>query len=168
MLLTASMPVMDRAKLFAIQAHGDQKYGDQPYGVHLQEVVAVLVRFGVRSHVVLCAAWLHDVLEDTKTTAEAVLGEFGAPIAELVEAVTNEAGANRKERNLRTYPKIRRYGINAVVLKLADRIANVENALATGTPHLKMYRREFAEFSTALFVSGECDAMWDHLRGLSA
>jgi (p)ppGpp synthase/HD superfamily hydrolase len=159
---------MMSAREFALQAHGTQKYGDEPYGVHLLAVAKVLIRFGVtRSGPLREAAWLHDVLEDTGVTEGGLAAKFGADVAAIVAAVTDEPGANRKERHIKTYVKIRRYGINAIVLKVADRIANTEYSIAHKSPQLKMYQREFAEFSTALFQSGECDSMWDHLRQIT-
>ena len=156
------------ARKFAIAAHGNQEYDGKPYRVHLDHVVEVLVRFGIRATPVLEAAWLHDVLEDTSVTADTLRERFGYGPARIVYAVTNEPGANRKERAIKTYPKIRWHGINAVVLKVADRIANTEYSIEHGpAKKLKMYREEFPAFSTALFASGECDSMWDYLRSIS-
>jgi len=155
------------AKSFAIAAHGSQRYGKYPYSKHLQDVHTVLGRFGVRSTAVREAAWLHDVLEDTKIPASRLLENFGPHVTAIVQAVTDGPGVNRKERHILTYHRIRQLGIDAIVLKVADRIANTEHSIANESPQLKMYRREFAEFSTALFASGECDAMWDYLRKIS-
>jgi (p)ppGpp synthase/HD superfamily hydrolase len=156
------------AREFAIKAHGDQTYGvGLPYSYHLQHVAEVLVRFRVFSIAMAEAAWLHDVLEDTKVTGHELWDNFGPEVANLVAAVTDEPGANRKERHIKTLPKIRAAGTNAVVLKLADRIANTEAAIWQRPDLLKMYRSEFPEFSTALFQPGECDDMWHHLRKLS-
>ncbi len=142
--------LVDRAKRFAIQAHGDQKYGDLPYSVHLESVETVLIEFGHISSVMRAAAWLHDVLEDTETT-EAQLVDANIPheVISLVQSVTSEPGKNRKERNAATYPKIAR-NLYAVALKLADRIANVRNATASGSDLLKMYKKEYPEFRAAL------------------
>jgi len=159
---------LSAARKFAIAAHGNQEYDGKPYRVHLDHVVEVLVRFGIRATPVLEAAWLHDVLEDTSVTADTLRERFGYGPARIVYAVTNEPGANRKERAIKTYPKIRWHGINAVVLKVADRIANTEYSIEHGpAKKLKMYREEFPAFSTALFASGECDSMWDYLRSIS-
>jgi (p)ppGpp synthase/HD superfamily hydrolase len=155
------------AKSFAIAAHDNQKYGKHPYSKHLLDVVSVLTRFHVWSTPVLEAAWLHDVLEDTHMPYVAIRDHFGPEVAAIVNAVTDGPGANRKERHIAMYHKIRRHGVNAVLVKLADRIANTEHSIANESPQLKMYRREFAEFSTALFASGECDAMWDYPRKIS-
>lgn len=156
------------AKEFAIRAHGDQKYGELPYATHLQAVVDVLYRFGVTDPDIIAAAWLHDVLEDTDKVWAQVSLAFGLRIADLVDAVTNAPGRNREDRAALTYPRIRAVGGDAVVLKLADRIANTEHSIQHKTRHLEMYQREFPDFQRALFVPDEWHAMWDHLRAISA
>ena len=60
-----------------------------------------------------------------------------------------------------TYPKIRA-SADAVRLKLADRIANVEN----GGKLVDMYRREYEDFRRALYTPGQADPMWAHLDEL--
>ncbi len=164
--LEDTLGIADAAE-FAIQRHGSQKYGDEPYAVHLQNVYEVVECFRIADSVIHRAAWLQDVLEDTETEYSELLKAFGEDVAKLVVAVTNEPGANRKERAVRTYHKIRYFGIRAVTLKLADRIANTEYSAAHKSPQFKMYCREFPAFSTALYQSGECDSMWDHLRKIS-
>lgn len=159
--------LVDQAREFAIKAHGDQRYGDEPYIVHLDAVANVLVEFGIRDGVFLAGAFLHDVIEDTGVTRDDLAREFGFVVAGLVWVVTNEPGANRKERAAKTYPKIRRSGAEAVRLKLADRIANTHHSIVRGTRHLEMYRKEFPAFHEALYRAGECDDMWERLRYLT-
>lgn len=170
----------DLAKKFAAKAHADQKYGDQPYTVHLAAVRAVLSDFGLDpdggfSLGDLCmAAWLHDVLEDTPTTAEQLELTFGSDVTKLVWAVTGE-GANRKERVASAYRKIAEYP-KALVLKLADRIANAEASAKDNPRLLTMYRGEYPAFKNALgrqvtfqasgyneFKRPMLDAMWARL-----
>ncbi|NJK44821.1 MAG: hypothetical protein HC933_11530 [Pleurocapsa sp. SU_196_0] len=67
-------PKLRQARTLALEAHADQRYGDQPYVVHLERVVSVLEQFGVTpetssGEALLCAAWLHDSLEDTNLEA---------------------------------------------------------------------------------------------------
>jgi (p)ppGpp synthase/HD superfamily hydrolase len=158
---------MNMAQEFALAVHGDQMYSDEPFGVHLQNVVDVLKRFGIDRWPILDAAWLHDTLEDTETTYEQIRDAFGAQVADLVLAVTDEPGANRKERAVKTWMKIRSFGHDAVALKLADRIANTEYSMTHKSHHLKMYKQEFPAFSTALFEPGEHEDMWDYLRRIT-
>jgi len=151
----------DKAKEFAIAAHGDQqKYGKHPYSKHLQDVVSCSQRFGL-SESIQTAAWLHDVVEDTPVTVDEIREEFGEEIAKLVDAVTDEPGSNRKERHQKTYPKTRNAGADAIALKLCDRIANVE---AVGK--MKMYRKEYPEFRRMLYRKGELEELWNHLDDL--
>lgn len=156
---------VQRAKDFADVAHGAQRYGDHPYVYHLQKVYNVLLQFKVGTEELLCAAILHDVLEDTPTNFSDVFRAFGPEVAELVYAVTDELGRNRGERHAKTLPKIKAMPL-AVTLKLADRIANVEHSIDTmDVGKLSMYRREHQEFKEALSVHGH-QAMWNYLDGL--
>jgi (p)ppGpp synthase/HD superfamily hydrolase len=150
------------AKFFAVVKHGNQTYsGCLPYSHHLAAVEAVLRRFGVDMQYFLEAAWLHDVVEDTNTKLKEIYEFFGPEVADLVGAVTNEPGANRKIRGMLTYPKIRAVK-GATRLKLADRIANVEQ----GGKLVDMYRKEYEDFKRNLFVAGENEDMWNHLDGI--
>jgi hypothetical protein len=90
---------------FAEERHAAQRYGDQPYTVHLEHVRAVLASFG-HGGALGVAAWLHDTVEDTATTREEIAERFGEDVAALVWAVTG-TGKNRKERNASAYEKIR-------------------------------------------------------------
>lgn len=165
-LAVISTPDLVKAREFAIRAHGDQRYGGLPYSVHLADVVNVCIKFGIGGDI-RTAAWLHDVLEDTATTLpELYNGGFSSVVCSLVVAVTNEPGKNRKERHLKTHPKIRKHGKDAVILKVADRIANTEFSMKHGSM-LGMYRKEFRDFYDALYKPNECDAMWDYLKALS-
>jgi (p)ppGpp synthase/HD superfamily hydrolase len=155
------------AKYYATIKHGDQKYGNLPYTHHLAAVEAVLRRFGVDAlfaEEMLEAAWLHDVVEDSGTKIKEIEELFGHPVARLVAAVTNEPGKNRTEKAAYTYPKIREAGANAVRLKLADRIANVEN----GGKLVEMYRKEYDSFRRGLYTAGQNEDMWKHLDSLLA
>ena len=166
------------ASTFARFAHGNQKYGDQPYIVHLRAVASEMFELLVSergllffdSRIALCAAWLHDVLEDTPTTEKIIRSGFGDGVAELVIAVTDASGVNRKERKARTYPKIRAAGPLAVALKLADRIANVRATLEEKKFDItQMYRDEAEEFHRSLYrFEDGLDGAWDKLSKLLA
>jgi (p)ppGpp synthase/HD superfamily hydrolase len=157
--------LIEQARVFALKAHGDQKYGKRPYEHHLQQVFYLAKSFELPAQV-QAAAWLHDVLEDTEVYFEDVMVAFGVKIFDLVNAVTNEAGKNRLERHERTYPKIRRNEY-AVALKLCDRIANVRECVHTENKGLmKMYKKEQADFEKALRRPGEWEELWRALHNL--
>jgi (p)ppGpp synthase/HD superfamily hydrolase len=157
----------EKAIARAAAAHQGQRYGDFPYLTHLLSVVENLHRFGVATPELVLAGWLHDAVEDTDLTVEDVRAEFGDTVAELVYAVTTEDGKNRKERNARTYPKMAAIP-EAVRLKLADRIANVESCWQTQDSKLFMYQREYRDFRQSLRDDSDqvALAMWNHLDKL--
>ncbi len=165
------MKLIFDAGMFAKKAHGNQKYGEHPYYVHLEAVGQVLLRFGFtyKEHSsLLAAALLHDVLEDTPTNYSDVFRAFGPEVAELVYAVTDELGRNRNERHSKTYPKVLALP-KAVILKLADRIANVEHSIETlDVGKLNMYRREQELFYLGIGINDATEAlpMWEHLTKL--
>lgn len=158
------MDPLRHVKFFAQVKHTGKLYAGLPYTHHLAAVEAVLRRFGAVPEMdieLLSAAWLHDVVEDTGTKLKEVEEMFGGGVAYLVGAVTDEKGENRKVRKALTYPKIRAAGKYAVRLKLADRIANVEQG-GIGS----MYRKEQEDFRRNLYTPGENEDMWEHLDKL--
>lgn len=132
-------------------AHKDQMYGESPYLFHLDAVDQVLedVGYGPGDHIRI-AAWLHDTLEDTDITAEYLHKYFGIFVVKIVQEVTNEPGANRKERAEKTYPKIAASIHSTIDLKLADRIANIEQSNKTFSKFGLMYLKEHPYFYKTL------------------
>jgi hypothetical protein len=82
-----------------------------------------------------------------------------------IKKQTTEPGKNRKQRNAKTYPKIKAKN-EAIYLKLADRIANVQASIENNLKKLKMYQNEFPDFKMALKQPGIADEMWSFLEEL--
>lgn len=136
---------------FAVERHGGQLYGDRPYVVHLDAVAALTMKhkLGV---VYDRAAYGHDLLEDTPTTQQELVQYFGPHEAALIAAVSGY-GANRRERRQDTLRKLSAMP-SAINLKMADRIANLTQALADQNWSLaSMYYSERHQYS-ALFLIG--------------
>ncbi len=150
---------MDDARSFAVAAHAGQLYGDQPYETHLAAVVQVLCDFGYDESYQQ-AGWLHDVVEDTAVPLSAIRDRFGDTVAARVDAVTG-LGPTRQASNARIYAGLRDCP-SAAVVKLADRIANVEAAPA-GSDHLARYLREADMFATVVRPLVP-PAMWSRLE----
>ena len=116
---------------FAAAHHGDQRRpGGALYIEHPLEALEVLVRgAGVTDPDILCAAVLHDVVEDTSGTLEDISAAFGPRVAELVGWVTipepgpGQDRASVKEEYLRG---LRRAPHDAILVKLADRASNAQ------------------------------------------
>ncbi len=162
------MNQVEHAKQIAVVAHAQQCYGiNQPYTYHLQQVVNTLsLDLDENRPELLAAAWLHDILEDTEWTP-AMLAATGVDpyVIALIDAVTNQPGKNRAERHKLTYPRIARMP-DAVLLKLADRIANFRNCSFMKKGLAEMYRGEHRGFELALYKHGQWDRAWDMLDRL--
>ncbi len=141
------------AMQFAIERHGDQMYGDKPYQHHLHAVCTILRDFGYFGKW-LDAGALHDVIEDTPTTIDEIMMKWDEWTAKVVWACTG-VGVNRKERNASIYEKIAAFPAAAVV-KMADRIANVENS-TPGSGHAAMYIKEARAFYDAVGCHAPAD-----------
>jgi len=157
---------MEKAEVYAKEKHKYQKYGDKPYYFHLSSVVDILKTFGIFDCELLCAGWLHDTIEDADTTKEDLELLFGKRIASIVDAVTDGEGESRKLRHAHPYYMIPLIP-DSIYIKLADRIANVEHCIhSENFSLLKMYRKEYAEFSKMLRREGEAIDMWKYLDKL--
>jgi hypothetical protein len=113
----------------------------------------------VHDPTVICAALLHDTIEDTQTTPEELREIFGVKIARIVLEVTDDKlllKAERKRRQIEHAPHLSRA---AKLVKLADKICNLRDVAASPPPAWPLRRRR-AYFSWAKKVV-------DGLRGAS-
>lgn len=93
--LTPAVILMAKAKRFALQAHGDQMYGDHPYSYHLEQVVAnvnIRKKDDPLLSTYVAVAWLHDTMEDCGITFKQIQDEFGLCIADAVKRLTKTKG----------------------------------------------------------------------------
>ena len=80
--------IIQKAYNYAVEHHGDQKRkSGEPYIVHPVNVAYTIADLGLDEKTI-CAALLHDVVEDTDATLEDIENEFGKEIAEMVDGVT--------------------------------------------------------------------------------
>ena len=159
------------ARQLAIKLYKNMKYGEGLYTDHLDDTAHVLLRFGFCSDDLGAAAWLHDSIEHQLLTMEQINYKFGPIVSQLVWCVTDGNVGNRETRKACSYRKMR-VSPKSIVLKLADRIANVESCILTENRKLlKMYQEEQEEFENQLKEISEtrlssqgCSPMWAHLR----
>ncbi len=122
----------EKAKRFACHVHAQakqrRKYTNAPYIVH-PGAVAELVRTVRGDETMLAAAWLHDTLEDTPTTAHQLQQLFGQEVAMLVEMLTNPP-CRAQDRVQRTQFRLQhtaKASPNAQTIKIADIIDNTRD-----------------------------------------
>ena len=110
--------------------HKDQKRkSGEAYIIHPLNVAYILAGLGLDT-TTICAAILHDVVEDTDATYEDINNKFGKDVAELVEGVTKLSILFKtvEERQAENYKKMfiaMEKDIRVIILKLADRLHNV-------------------------------------------
>jgi len=106
----------------------------EPYINHLAEVAMLLADATGGSDAALAAAgFLHDTLEDTPTEYEELAAIFGADVAELVAAVTDDKSLPKAERKRLQVEQAPSKSARARLLKMADKISNLRS-LATSPP----------------------------------
>jgi guanosine-3',5'-bis(diphosphate) 3'-pyrophosphohydrolase len=153
--------MLHKARVFAVNAHGDQMYGEKPYIYHLDKVATLLVDFGEDAQIV---GYLHDVLEDTETSYAEIEKIFGSLVANCVSLLTDELGDSRAERKAKTYAKLALVKGShnlALIAKTADRLANVDECVTQNDQKLlSMYRQEHPKFKEAVFRPALCDRLW--------
>ena len=119
---------------------------------------------------VTMAAYGHDLIEDTRVSYNDVKEVLGLQAADIIYAVSNEKGKNRKERANEKYYEGIRNTPGAVFVKMCDRIANVQYSKMTKSRMFEMYRKENDNFMTKLGYgfnnSHEYSTMFDYLLDL--
>ena len=118
--------MINKAIKFATNKHQGQnrKGKDVPYIVHPLEVFNILYRMGADQEL-LAAGLLHDVLEDTNTTAEELSAEFGRGVAQLVTAHTEDKSLPWHERKQRGCEALKTAPKRVQMLVLADKLSNI-------------------------------------------
>jgi GTP pyrophosphokinase len=125
----ADLALLERAYTTAEHYHREQrrKSGD-PYITHPLAVTSILADIGM-TEATLCAALLHDTVEDTAYTLEEVRRDFGDEVAELVDGVTKldkvKYGDSAQAETIRKMIVAMSRDIRVLVIKLADRLHNM-------------------------------------------
>ena len=116
----------------------------------------------------LLATWGHDLIEDCRVSYNDVKDHLGQEASEIVYALTNEKGKNRKERGGVKYYEGIRQTPGAVFVKLCDRIANVQYSKMTKSRMFEMYKKENIDFMIGLGrqVGNPYEEMYQYLINL--
>ena len=124
--------IIERAFRFAKKAHGGiRRRSGEPYILHPIAVAKIASREIGLGSTSICAALLHDVVEDTEYTVEDISSHFGPKIAELVSGLTKISGgifgdkASLQAENFRKLLLTMSEDIRVVLIKMADRLHNM-------------------------------------------
>jgi guanosine-3',5'-bis(diphosphate) 3'-pyrophosphohydrolase len=156
------LPLLLKALAFAAHKHRDQRRKDaeaSPYINHPIALADVLVNEGGVSDVqVLCAALLHDTVEDTATTPEELAEAFGPRIARIVAEVTDDKTLPKAERKRLQVEHASSISREAKLVKLADKICNLRDVAVRPPAGWNLERRrEYFEWAKSVV---------DRLRGV--
>ncbi len=140
---------------FAARKHSDQRRKDHaasPYINHPIALIEVLCNeAGITQPDVLCAALLHDTVEDTETTPEELTAVFGPSIASIVLEVTDDKALPKMERKRSQVDRAGGASREARLVKLADKICNLRDVARNPPVGWDLGRRQ-AYFDWALEV----------------
>ena len=137
---------VDRAYRFAAEYHRDQRRrSGEPYINHPVEVALILAHDLRMDEDTICAALLHDTVEDTPATKDQVAEMFGPTVADLVDGVTKLTQVQvssmdaKQAWNLRKMFLAMSRDIRVVIIKLADRLHNMRT-LAALPPDRRLFK----------------------------
>lgn len=129
---------VQKVKAFASKAHDSvgQKYGDKPYSYHLAMVADYTAQYvhlvSVENQTLaMKGAWVHDLLEDLgfSYSYNDVSNLLGADVAEISFLLQTPKGRNRSERHCDAYYQELATSLVAVLVKIADRMANLKASI---------------------------------------
>lgn len=122
-----------KAVAFAAKKHSTQRRKDaeaSPYINHPIALANVLANeAGVNDEMVLCAAVLHDTIEDTETTSDELVSEFGEEIASIVLEVSDDKSLHKDVRKQKQIEHAALASKQAKLVKLADKISNLRDII---------------------------------------
>ncbi len=143
-----NLELVKKAYAFAKKKHRNQKrQNGEPYFIHLEETALLACRIYLDENTI-CAALLHDVIEDQGVTREEIETEFNEEIADIVEGVTKLDKANyhsREEAQAESFRKMllaMARDIRVILVKLCDRLHNMRTLNFCDEEHQLRIARE--------------------------
>jgi guanosine-3',5'-bis(diphosphate) 3'-pyrophosphohydrolase len=148
-------PPLSSALSFAARAHQGQlrKDGATPYFAHCARVgFTVLREFGCADEDVLCAAVLHDTIEDTTTDYDDLLADFGSEVARIVASLSKDPRLPEEMRERAYFDHLAGCDWKVRLIKLADALDNLRDS---GSSAVATKARVKAEKALALGFGDE-------------
>lgn len=135
-----------KALRFATKAHkGQTRRSGEPYITHPKDVARFVKQFKQSNNLdaLIQAAYLHDTIEDTNTTYEDLVKQFGGLVADMVKELTSDKEAiEALGKGEYIANKMAKMSSWALVVKLADRLANVQDIDSQPSEFQKRYANQ--------------------------
>ena len=128
------LSLLFKALAFSAEKHTKQRRKDidkTPYINHPISLANILAQRWVIDENVLCAAILHDTIEDTETTVDELQEHFGEKITSIVLEVTDDKSLEKSIRKQKQVEHAASISHEAKLVKLADKIANITDIINT-------------------------------------
>jgi len=138
----ANLQMIKKAEEFATKKHEGQIRKDgRPYIVHPKAVAELVKTYGGDAEQI-STGWLHDTLEDTKTTYEELVQEFNQIIADYVHYLTNPKDLDKSKKSEFIIKKLNTMPLDVVMIKLCDRLDNVSDFKTADPNFVRSYKQE--------------------------
>lgn len=153
-----------RALAFAAHKHRQQRRKDVEASPYINHPISLANILCNEAHItdvnVICGALLHDTVEDTETTEQELVSEFGDEIAAIVMDVTDDTTLGKAERKQLQVEHAAHIRNEAKLVKLADKISNLRDVANHPPPDWPLERRrEYFDWAKRVI---------DGLRGIHA
>ena len=158
---------------YAEEKHrGQKRLSGEPFFIHPLSVASTLVDLQMDFETII-AALLHDVLEDTNTSAEEMQKRFGGQIVQLVDGITKISTVKAKSKTIQEAETLRKMliamtkDIRVIIIKLADKLHNMSTLQHMPPEKQKTIARECLELYAPM--AGRLGMSWlkDELEDLS-
>ena len=140
------LSVLARALSFASHKHRDQRRKDVPASPYINHPIALFDHLvnvgGITDTEILCAALLHDTIEDTETTHGELTEEFGVFISGIVAEVTDDKTLPKPERKRHQVDHAPHLSTRARAVKLADKTCNLRDVAENPPRKWSLKRRK--------------------------
>ncbi len=156
--LNSSRKLLEALNFAALRHRTQRRKGKAgaPYVNHLIEVAHILASHGLEDEHLLCAAVLHDIIEDTLTTPDDLLQRFGRRVTAIVLEVSDDENPQVWRRKLAQIENAPDMSTDAQNLRVADKISNLRGILTSPPEHWSL-QRKLAYYAWAAKVVEACD-----------
>jgi len=139
------------AHKFQIRLDGQTPFINHP--IQVAELISSVG--GIQNENILCAAILHDIIEDTPTTFEEVKNAFGKEVALIVMECSDDKSLPKAERKRLQVTKVMYKSNSTKIVKLADKIANMNDIIINPPKEWSMERKlAYFEWSKEVVDAG--------------
>ena len=147
---------------FSAIAHSAQRRKDEaktPYINHPIEVMHILMEAGITDVTILCAAVLHDTIEDTGVTYQQLADHFSPQVADMVQECSDDKSLPKEIRKQEQIKHAKHVSDGAKLIKAADKLSNLSSL--DSTPPAKWSPAEIDGYFTWAY------AVWLNLKGVN-